>query len=340
MLNNKPPLKDPCEELNEELSVQICSFLDSKDIVKYSLTNKKNYNALNGEGSIGSILRNNSPYSVVLKDENNTSLFLEEYLALENSPDIKHVKNIGQLAKKEPKKFVEFILKATPKTPNAVNESLESFYLESIGINSLINSLPVRENSSEKLASAYIEKIIWTRINHLSLDQVAKPIRIQLAELWNEIWQPVMDRINSQFTGPLRNEAWREIGTHIETQVKNQVNSQVWHEFQTQVTDKIENQVNENLKHFDFLVLNEEIFLNQVKAARTYTLMNYQLASITMRHSQEIIKIQDDLSKYLSNHLNPDQIELALENIRTAVPQEDRDQFIKFQLKILHKQLD
>ena len=286
--------------------------------------------------------------------EDNNLLSLKEYLDSSGIHSIKNISNLTQLVKEKPSYFFKFVLEAAPKTPQTIEDSLESFYVKNAEIESLISSIPDVTKAHGKLANVFIENEIWKQIDYQVFRLLVKLLGVKACDktydqisfhmstqVWGEIGDFVdyqiedldWDQTNEQLVDAMdyfeELFTWEQLCLEVKDQIKDQISNQVW----DLINDHVFEQLNINLRQWSNLN-------KSLKPAVDYLFMVYQLGSVAIRHSNQMKLIHSNIANLLKNGITTDKLNDVLECLRNTIPKTHEKILIDSQLKMIHMHLN
>ena len=292
-------------------------------------------------------IRRGSPYGVKTADER--YLFFDE--ALEKDAKIVAFNDPAFAFTFGKEQYFDFLLSNTDfsiekwrksrrkvKSYSKIQDNLKSIYSVK-NLQTLSDSFPSYESEGKKLAAIIMDLIIWDQIS----TQVSTQVRSQAwthigDEAWAKVWPRVVEEVGIHIGVSIRNQIWAQIWDQIREQVGVRIGHHVLFKIWTQVRSQVEDKVNKNLQHLQFASAHRKGNLSEaLKSAIDYTLTVYQLGSVVIRHSIEVVQIQDDLARFISVEMDTDEIEAVLKNLN--IPELHEHYIIDNQLKIIRSHL-
>ena len=224
------------------------------------------------------------------------------------------------------------------KSYSKIHDNLKSIYSIK-NLQTLSESFPSYESEGKKLAAIIMDLIIWDQIS----EQVSTQVRAQAwTQVGDEVWAKVFPRVAKEVGlhvgNSIRNQIWAQIWEQIRDQVGVRVGHHVLFKIWTEVRSQVEDKVNRNLKHLKFAAAHREGSLSKaIESAIDYSLTVYQLGAVVIRHSLEVIQIQDDLARFISVEMEGSEIESVLANLK--IPESHKHYIIDNQLRIVRSHL-
>lgn len=349
---------NPFVLMPKDIQFTICSYFVPEDFANLSLICKVFKGSSSKNHDNANLIRANSKFNVTL--EGGGMMLLKEFEESEGSA-ISNIKNIQQLIKDRPSDFLKLILKSVPKTPEEINDNLESYYRNVIQIADVIDSIPAGGKTPRaKLAGVITEMIIWDNVEVMVWFPIWNEVRSQIwGQNWNEdenrfenlaaehsyyqTKDQIWDQVNEQIGGPIRDEvgaAWNRVGDlwdHVwehADQVKDQINQEGFGRNYEQIRRRID----ENMHHYQFAGALAVGRLDEIaRSAINLSFLIFQLDYIIIRHSLFMKQIQNELINTID--LTDSQINAVLEHVRTTLPQEHVNPLVNSQLKMIHRYL-